>query len=395
VHGRRTAMILGAGASFCYEDGNGPLPLQKDIVGRLGGISVSSGEGAPTFVGPSGLTYSHALAKVLNERYGIHEDPSPGVNRLLFWDTLRERGETLETVYAELARSLPEDQRWVLEDFAAVLRTSVEQPIPQRDIAHVCRHHRRLATALEPGDYIVSFNWDSLMADALLYFCPFWYPRTGFGPWQLAAITGVRTKALRIQSLVHLHHIHGSVLLFELLEKGPDSKGTGQLLYLGPPGYTELNSLMSLIGTSRESPEPKRNASDVEQWAVGRGYLYVDDRWFKPLFVPPCMQKGEYAHSYHTVLRRRIHTLLPVTEAYVIIGYSFPPADFEHLSGIFVPAVMQGGAELLAVDPSCPDPAFQSRVKRIFPDMSKYDFTHTDFKTFGADSDENAATIFA
>jgi hypothetical protein len=232
------------------------------------------------------------------------------------------------------------------------------------------------------------------MADALLYFCPFWYPRTGFGPWQLTAITGVRTKAFPIQSLVHLHHIHGSVLLFELLETGPDSKGTGHLLYLGPPGYTEINSLMSLIGSSRESPEPKRNASDLEQWAAGRGYLHVDGRWFKPLFVPPSLEKGEYTHPYHSVLRRRIHSLLPFTEVFVVVGYSFPPADFDHLSGIFVPAVMQAGAELIAVDPCSPDPEFQSRVKRIFPNMRKYDFTTTDFRSLGTEADENVADIF-
>lgn len=183
--------------------------------------------------------------------------------------------------------------------------------------------------------------------------------------------------------------------MFELLEDGPDSKSTGQLLYLGPPGYSELSSLMSLTGVSRESPEPKRDASDVEQWAAGRGYLYVKDRWFRPLFVPPSLQKGEYAHPYHTALRRRIHTLLPLTEVYVIVGYSFPPADFDHLSGIFVPAVMQTGAELVVVDPSSPEPEFQSRVKRIFLGMRTYDFTKTDFKAFGTESDENVATIFA
>lgn len=395
MHGRRTAIILGAGASSCYEDGHGPLPLQKDIVGRLGGITVSSGEGAPDTVGPSGLMYSRALAKVLCEHYGMYEDASPDVNRLLFWDQLRERGETLETVYSELARSLPESQKWILEDFAAILRTSVRHPIPTRDIAHVCRHYRRLARALEPGDYILSFNWDSLMADALLYYCPFWYPRSGFGPWELAAITGIRAKAFPIQSLVHLYKLHGSVLLFELLERGPDSKGTGQFLYLGPPGYPEGNSFMSIIGASRESPEAKRAASDIEQWAVSRGYLFVDNHWLRPLFVPPSIQKGEYANPYHALVRRRIHTLLPVTESYVMIGYSIPPADFDHLSGIFVPAVMQARAELVVVDPSGPDPELQSRVKRIFPKMSKYDFTITDFKSFGTDWDEKTPTIFA
>jgi hypothetical protein len=304
------------------------LPLQKDIVGSLGGVSASSG-GAPEFVGPAGLTHSRALAGVLRDRYGLVEDLSAGANGLAFWHLLRERGETLESVYGSLERTLPKEKRFILADFSAVLRTSVKTPIPSRELSHSCRHHRRLVELLEPGDYVVDFNWDSLMADALLYGCPFWYPRTGFGPWRAAAISAVANKSVALQSYVNLFHIHGSVLLFEGLKAGPESEGLRRLLYIGPPGYTEINSMGSLLDFSPADPHPKRSATDTEEWALSRGFLHSGGRWFRPLFVPPSMDKGEYRHWYHRDLRTAIHTVLPTTEAFLVIGYSFPPADWE------------------------------------------------------------------
>jgi hypothetical protein len=394
MHGKRTAIILGAGASHCYEDGHGPLPLQKDIVGRLGGISVSSGTGAPDLGGPAGLTHSRALAEVLYEKYGLFEDDAPGSNRLAFWDQLRSRGETLETVYADLESSLPFEKQFLLADFAAILRTSVKLPIPSREPTAVCRHHRRLVEALEPGDYIIDFNWDSLMGDSLLYHCPFWYPRTGFGFGHFAAITSIMTKALLLPSLVHLFHIHGSVLLYELLKSDPGSVGTGEILYLGPPGYSEINSLSSLLGTSPKDPIPKKSASDLELWAIGVGFLYCGGRWFKPLFVPPSSEKGEYRHWWHRELRMAIHSVLPTTESFIVVGYSFPEADVKHLSGIFVQDIIQESASLTIINPSCPDPEFQDRVRSIFSGLENLDFNHSDFKEFSAGLENKIPRIF-
>lgn len=336
-----------------------------------------------------------ALAEVIQERYTIPADSTPGANRLAFWDELRKRGDSLETVYAELERSLAPDQQYILADFAAILRTSVKLPIPSRDLKSACRHHRLLAEGLEPGDYIIDFNWDSLMADALLYFCPFWFPRTGFGPWRLAAIMANGPKVHIVQSLVQLYHIHGSVLLYEMLEAGVESKGSSILLYLGPPGYTEINSFASLLGFSPDNPQATKSASKVEQWAVGRGYHHCEGRWFKPLFVPPSMEKGEYRHWYHRAMRTAVHTALPTTETLWIIGYSFPAADFDHLSSIFVPGVVRGDAEVVVVDPAGPDPLFQSRVRKVFPSVEKFDFTNTDFKAFSAGLEDTGYRTFA
>lgn len=382
MRGKRTAVILGAGASHCYQDGIAPVPLQKDIAGLLGGYYVSSGLGAPDSVGPAGLVYSQELAMIMRDRYNLPEDSDPASNRLALWEQLRQRGETLESVYEELDRSLPAESRSVLIDFAAILRTSVKQPVPSRETSSICRYHRRLVEALEPGDYVINFNWDSLMADALLYHCPFWYPRTGFGPWRLSAISDPNPKLFPIQSLVHIFHVHGSVLLFELLENGHDSNGSGKLVYLGPPGYPEGNSLVSLLGVSKETQKPTKSPSDAELHAAGRGFLYCADRWLKPVFVPPSSGKGEYLHWYYRSLRIAIHSLLPATESFIVAGYSFPRADIKHLSSIFVPGVIRSDASLTVVDPSNPDPEFQSQVRSVFTGLERFDFDNTDFRTF-------------
>ena len=386
MFGKRTAVILGAGASYCYEDGYGPLPLQKDIVGRLSAVSVSSGSGAPYFAGPSGLEHSPGLARVLRKHYGLPEDVPPGANKLEFWDHIRRRGETLESVYTALANLLAQEEQPLLEDFRAILRTSVRHPIPNRGTSHVCRHHRHLVSGLEPGDYIINFNWDSLMADALLYHCPFWYPRTGFGPLQLSALMSYRAKTFDLPSFVQLFQIHGSVLLFDRLEGTSGSRPTGQMLYVGPPGYTEGNSLQALgVLTGGKGT---RQVPEFDWASINRGYMHFEGSWFRPFFIPPSMEKGEYRHGYHRMLRTAIHEQLPTTKLYVVIGYSFPAADIAHLSTLFTRGVIANGAEMMVIDPVNVDNAFRARVRETFSGMAEYDFGVTDFKAFAARFEE-------
>jgi hypothetical protein len=239
------------------------------------------------------------------------------------------------------------------------------------------------------------------MADALFYFCPFWFPRTGFGPWRLGVIMPRGPKALYVGSLVQLYHIHGSVLLYEMLEGGPDSRGNGILVYLGPPGYSEGNSYERILGVSPDTHQPTKIPSEVERRAVRQGYLCCDgrwfgqsdDRWFKPLFVPPSIEKGEYRYWYHRDLRTALHTVLPTTERFLVIGYSFPPADIDHLAKLFVPGVIRANAEVMTVDLFGSEPAFQSRVRRVFPSIERFDFTNTDFRTFSAGLEDTGVRI--
>src|SRR6185369_12259274 len=99
MKGKRTALVLGAGASRCYEDGVGIMPMQSDILGSFFlPIEVSSGLGAPGLAFNSGMKHSFRLGRLLQEKYKIPDDPK---DKLGFWKTL-QKTQTLETLYAEL-----------------------------------------------------------------------------------------------------------------------------------------------------------------------------------------------------------------------------------------------------------------------------------------------------
>lgn len=386
VNGKRTAIILGAGASRCYEDGRDlsvQMPLQKDIVGSLGRLSASSGSPCE-FTGPSGLAHSPRLYDAILDCYGIDGEGSGLQDTFALWEMLRSRGESLEMVFARLAESRVEADRDLLFDFAAILRASVRQPIaPERKSSDVCRHHRALAEALDPGDCIISFNWDSLMADALTYYCPFWYPATGLGVYPVKPRMALHQKALPLESLVQLIHIHGSILLYEHLTDGWDSEGTRQYLYWGPPGFGVGSSLLALLGAGTK-PQGSMPFDPRTHWAMNRDFLRLNDRWFRPVFVPPTSTKGEYSDPYHTHLRTLIHTVLPVMESFVIVGYSFPSADLGHLRSLFAAGVIKSEAEATVVNLSNPDPAYQALVRSAFPSIKRWDFSQTDFARFGS-----------
>lgn len=219
-----------------------------------------------------------------------------------------------------------------------------------------------------------------------------WYPRTGFGPIQAVALTANLPKAYAIPSFVQLFHIHGSVLLFEFLEGGPQSGATGEALYLGPPGYSDMDSLIVLGGM----PDEQRRLNVPEPYwiDIGRGYLHIAGRWLRPFFVPPSMDKGEYRHPYHKALRTAVHSELPTTLRYIIIGYSFPRADFDHLATMFPCAVLARQAQLVAVDPACGNESYQERVKAVFPHLDSYDFSARDFKAFSGRFEKRPPQIF-
>lgn len=182
MKGKRTCVVLGAGASHCYADGRSNIPMQRDIIGRLvRSVDTSSGQGSPSFHGTDGLEHSFELGQYLRERYQIPEDQEAKYAKLDFWKQLQQRGFNLESLYVELDQELPHKRRHLLEEFQSIIRTAVKEPISKRQPANVCRYHRQISELLEPGDYIVNFNWDSLMADALLYYCHFWFPSSGFG----------------------------------------------------------------------------------------------------------------------------------------------------------------------------------------------------------------------
>lgn len=380
LNGKRTAIVLGAGASYCYQDGRSHVPTQADIVGRLFfGASTSSGEGYPGFVGPDGIMHDFELGQFLRQHFQIPEDSARDMAKMDFWPALQARGFTLESLYEHLQHELGVDRPHLLRLFEGIIRTAVRSPVGDRGPNTVCRFHRMICEALEPGDYVINFNWDSLMADALLYHSNLWFPRTGLG-FPAAVLLHQGQKDLPIRSEVHLYHVHGSVVLFQ----PADTDFRRRIVYVGPQRNNEFTALHQVCGIDMNKPPaqrvPTRQPTDEEHDRAALGYLLLQDRWFNPIFVTPGRDKAIKGSEYLQGMRISIHSALPSTDEIRILGYSFPPADTEHLRMLFPQAVIRADTEVAVINPQNKDEVFRERVEATFPHVASVDFSCEDFR---------------
>jgi len=181
-----------------------------------------------------------------------------------------------------------------------------------------------------------------------------------------------------------LYHIHGSICLFEW-DHQTGKLGQPTTLYWGPNTQTGMGSLASLLKVQKDKNGKSKIARNVSEEEIRRntlGHIYYQEKWFKPIFVPPSKYKKEYSHWYSVVMRRNIHSFLPTTKKIIVAGYSFPSADIDHLSGIFVRSVIPSRAELVVINPSNEDEDFKNRVTKVFPNMVNIDYSYQDFRKF-------------
>jgi hypothetical protein len=392
LKGNKTAIIVGAGASACYEDGDQRIPAQTDILRSFvyPKVSTSSGLGAPTFVSTFGMGHSFPLSQYLQNKFGIEQ--KDGGDATLFWKKLVDQRElSLEALYDILENDTSEDGPYACQDFKAILRTKIATGTGDRSADKVCRYHRKLVKALEPGDYIIDYNWDTVVDDALLYESPYWFPTTGYGVPALGWQGEFNNKHFPINSLIDLFHIHGSIALYEPLNAAFRDK-IKRAMIIGPKGYSTINVLSNLIGITSEEiaearktgiqPKPKRQSTEEDR-NVELGYIWIPEKniWLQPIFIPPSKTKPEYKNWYASLMRKCILSKLPGTEQFIIIGYSFPPADFDYLHRFFVPEILSEEAKLMCINLENENGEFKKRVKTIFTKW-EIDFSITDFKLF-------------
>lgn len=366
----KTAIVLGAGASYCYETNTKlkGIPTQENILNRMSNvvkITTSSGKGAPNFSSNSGMFHSFALSQYICNLFKVKE-PDIGANALGFWDILQQNGYNLESFYNYVEE---QNQIALLQDLQAIIRANVLEPTEDRSVNEVCKFHRKIAENIGPSDYIINFNWDTLISDALLYCCPMWYPATGFGI-DMYPLLHLKEKNYRIPSQVKLYQLHGSTVLYKQEDKDT-------YLYVGPKTYDMFTGLKII------KEDCKRKPTDIELRKLELGWVYIENRWFHPVFIAPSKKKLEYKSLYFKLIRSMIHAELPFTKQFIIIGYSFPEADIEYLNQIFVPEVIDRESHVIIVNPMNDDQSFRDKVSSIFPDMvNGIDFSNKDFKLF-------------
>ena len=319
------------------------------------------------------------LGQFLRQHFQIPEDPARESAKMNFWTALQARGFTLESLYEHLEHELRSGCPHLLRAFEGIIRTAVRTPVGDRGPDTVCRFHRMICEALEPGDYVINFNWDSLMADALLYHSTLWFPRTGFG-FPAAVLLHQGQKDLPLTSEVHLYHVHGSVVLFQ----PADTEFRRRIVYVGPQQYNEFTTLHTICGIDTGKPRdqrvPTRQPTNEEYERAALGYLLLQDRWLSPIFVTPGRDKEIKGSEYLQGMRISIHSALPSTDEIRILGYSFPKADTEHLRMLFPQAVIRADTRITITNPQNKDEAFRERVRAIFPHVANVDFSTEDFR---------------
>ncbi|HFD88220.1 MAG TPA: hypothetical protein ENJ35_11175 [Gammaproteobacteria bacterium] len=381
MKGKLTGIVLGAGASYCYSEASCGIPTQQDIIGRLFfGAHTSSGEGFPSFTDTFGLRHSFGLARYLRSKFDIPEKSENSNSKMDYWSILQHRGLNLESLYAEIEND--PDASTYLADFEAIVRNAVLSPTGERQANQVCKYHRMLCEALEPGDYIIDFNWDTVMSDALLYHSHFWFPSTGFGVPIMGTLLPKSQKSCHIDSLVALFHIHGSSILFERHDVAAGTRA--QALYVGPKQWSPGTGLIALAGLppdeiSKKGFGPKLTRENEDR--IAKGWIVLQGKWFRPIFVPPSRHKPQYSNWYCSEMRRRIHSLLPDTKQLIIAGYSFPSADTEYLSQVFVDRILHPELEVKVVNQENQDVSFQERVSAALPTVQP-SYPFDDFREF-------------
>lgn len=189
-----------------------------------------------------------------------------------------------------------------------------------------CRYHRRIAERLEPGDHVISFNYDCVMDDALR--------RDGTGRW--SAHTGydfpsrytvepkgarfwtpAGTGRLDLQDSIRLLKLHGSVH-WQLPAEGTSVK--------------LKQRLHQQFGTPR--------------------FDIVPPQWNKSLRTPV------FRHIWRSAFRA-----IQRSDRIAIIGFSFAPTDL-HVESLFRLALSRTPLRtLVIVNPSQPD---RARIRRVF-----------------------------
>lgn len=166
-----------------------------------------------------------------------------------------------------------------------------------------CPHHGRIAAVLQPGDTVISFNYDLLMDSALDKHCPYWDLDDGYGVGSRMVYReeGFKVPPVEKQSEVFLLKLHGSFNWMICQTCG------AFYTFARSSAYPE-----SLV-YRRQTPYP--------------GMDEPEDHDLDWVIIPPTLKKEINSHIFGSIWTRA-GCALERARKLVIIGYSLPTTDF-------------------------------------------------------------------
>lgn len=361
MNGKRTCIVLGAGASRAYDKGQVKLPLQKTFFKDvLGWAKANIAPFSTILTIPSAYPFLYFL-KIKYDLPGSGDDL---INQAII--KLDDINLGIEEMYNEIEKDYCDkkitdiDEASVLDSLNDILLSSLGLPIAEtrNEKTKCCDYCSKLASILEPGDFIISFNYDSLIDDALLWNCQYWYPMSGydiaFDHYHGSSIEG---KEKPILSRIFLYHPHGS-LLFKYAEEVHSKRGNyNYLLLLG------LINGIQAVGINRMQHE-------IE------GMKYT----LKTMVVPPDSKKDKFKYYLKDQARKIQKRLKNIVEI-VFIGYSFPEND-RHLKRMFDCQKNKKLPKITIVNLDANDAPFRVRARKILPWAKDILFKNERFEEF-------------
>jgi len=319
---RGTVYVLGAGASYTSPAPEAKLPLQKGFF-----ACIAASNFVPQQMVLEGFMQQPFKQWLLKRGYGEPYDPNSRLTNDFdlhledFYSEIENDNEIIDYEKFEILRIL---DRIIFESISFPITALRNTPNKS------CPNYRSLVSLIKPGDTILNFNYDCLVDDVLLYFCPFWHPVTGHG-FEFSKIFGeaLPNKAKIFPSKVLLLKPHGSVTF---RYKITNNKGT-------------LIGLVSLVKGIQPLSMP------------------MADGW-EPFIVPPSTSKlghDSYMKSILSLAKRKIQRAKNV----IVIGYSFSQNDL-HIRKI----LRNFKGDLILADPSWNSEDYKARLHEM--GLTKY-----------------------
>lgn len=374
MHGEKTVVILGAGASAHFASQDGRYPLQKGFFANL-----FNGRG---FFDPGSVYH---LELYLRVHHGGPDLRPLQDEALSVEDLLREIDQLSEAEAGKLIAGqeytkdgfFPPGGKPVPHpgEFLRGLRADVQRVVgyvirlPNVHGTVGCKVHDRLVSSLEPGDTVVSFNYDPLI-DTALQASGRWHPATGYGLHVRGILTETEdpflTRLPPPDSQVVLLKPHGSMNWgIPMRSVGIQPPPLAMCPHVGSGMHyqcdctgEELSTHIYVYGRFQVgAPDP---GAFLLQDGTPEG-IYLTPGFFMPPFPKKSMGGGIFGRLWVQVLES-------VTQAQhvLIIGYSLPTAD-SHVSVQFRRLTAGCSPKKVSlVSPASSDPDFVRRFAEAF-----------------------------
>lgn len=316
----KTVYILGAGASYSSDAPEVKIPMQK------GFFSAIKKSGHMPMMFDLEKLNDPEMRKWLQEHNYV-DDRGDCMDCKL----TNDENINLEDFYTQVEtdRLTPPDIRkrlMAILDYIIFKAMSVPVVSIRNYPEKNCRLHKKLVEMLKPGDTIISFNYDCLIDDALLYFCNLWYPHTGYG--------------------ISFNKIEGDFPPYKTQPR------ESEVLLLKPHGsvtFRRKNKKIMLLGLV--------NGIQPLTMSFSGGW--------KPFIVSPSSLKKTHTKYLEKILRQ---AKIEIKNAHhlVVIGYSFPIND-KHVAKILKTVPKR----ITIVNPNHGEKDFVSRLTSF--GISKFD----------------------